>query len=202
MELEDLVKHSVQYFKENPKALSELCSQYKKIFHEDLATTCDNCISDGIIRLRIYLNKGAKMEKEVTVPKSKFKLKNEDRVVIYVQELHMHVTKGNLTDELAIELLKRNKKNIALFDVYPDNWQELASIPKVGAATKEKIAKTTPVDEAKLEDKKEKQISDLVNKFKKDELLEILYADDEDAAKEEKGNKTDIARKIVEKQYE
>lgn len=54
---------------------------------------------------------------------TKFKFKDDS--VRYVPSKHLHVSNKNLSDELALELLKSSKAYINHFSHYPENWEAM-----------------------------------------------------------------------------
>lgn len=58
--------------------------------------------------------------------KKECSFKFKEGTVLTVSKWHMHISNENLTDELAIKLLRINKKNLSNFAKYPENIAELA----------------------------------------------------------------------------
>src|SRR3972149_7022862 len=48
---------------------------------------------------------------------------------IWVDRLNLHITNENLTDELAINLLKKNRGYLKFFHEVPEGWDKTAPAP-------------------------------------------------------------------------
>lgn len=121
------------------------------------------CIED----LFYYINNLTieKLTQKIKTMSSNFKLKKD--TVIALHGLNEAITNGNLTDEKAIELLKKYPGHHVSFEVLPENWEELCG-------------KETKKEEAKKEDgeadKKGSQVDFLLTKKKK-ELIDLCKKD-------------------------
>lgn len=107
---------------------------YVGIFHQSLNKSCSNCWFDAFILLmRTDLNKLNAMKEK------RFDLRAG--AVLYDVVNHdpaKTVTHHNITDELALYHLRTNPDYIKFFNLYPENWQELAlaSAPNATAPAK------------------------------------------------------------------
>lgn len=107
---------------------------YVGIFRQSLNKSCSNCWFDAFILLmRTDLNKLNAMKEK------RFDLRAG--AVLYDVVNHdpaKTVTHHNITDELALYHLRTNPDYIKFFNLYPDNWQELAlaSAPNATAPAK------------------------------------------------------------------
>jgi len=116
---------------------------YVGIFRQSLNKSCSNCWFDAFILLmRTDLNKLNAMKEK------RFDLRAG--AVLYDVVNHdptKTVTHHNITDELALYHLRTNPDYIKFFNLYPDNWQELALASSNNAAA--------PTKPAEVEDSKE-----------------------------------------------
>ena len=107
---------------------------YVSIFRQSLNKSCSSCWFDAFILLmRTDLNKLNAMKEK------RFDLRAG--AVLYDVVNHdpaKTVTHHNITDELALYHLRTNPDYIKFFNLYPENWQELAlaSAPKASAPAK------------------------------------------------------------------
>lgn len=107
---------------------------YVGIFRQSLNKSCSNCWFDAFILLmRTDLNKLNAMKEK------RFDLRAG--AVLYDVVNHdpaKTVTHHNITDELALYHLRTNPDYIKFFNLYPENWQELAlaSAPNATAPAK------------------------------------------------------------------
>lgn len=110
---------------------------YVGIFHQSLNKSCSNCWFDAFILLmRTDLNKLNAMKEK------RFDLRAG--AVLYDVVNHdpaKTVTHHNITDELALYHLRTNPDYIKFFNLYPDNWQELALASSQSATAPAKAAK-------------------------------------------------------------
>lgn len=107
---------------------------YVGIFRQSLNKSCSSCWFDAFILLmRTDLNKLNAMKEK------RFDLRAG--AVLYDVVNHdpaKTVTHHNITDELALYHLRTNPDYIKFFNLYPENWQELAlaSAPNATAPAK------------------------------------------------------------------
>lgn len=90
-----------------------IASTYKELFKKDLCRSCPAEMQLAIMKLKQYYKV---LEFHFKRPIAQYKIKQSDRFTI---------SNSNLTNELAIAFLQERKGRIELFDVYPENWQEL-----------------------------------------------------------------------------
>jgi len=161
--------------KYNLKLKTELKSTYEILFGEPLKLTCENCIQDGLDRLKLYLKLKNKKVME-TMETTLFKFK--DGIVLWVNAWGMHITNANLTTTIALNLLRLNPANIKNFEKYPENWSQMLVKTEVKAVGEE-IKKddiqpdSNPITEP--EDVKEPLTVDLIiNRYTKDEIVEKI----------------------------
>lgn len=167
------------------KLQRELQRLYYTLFNEKLTITCLNCIEDAIFRINYYSKKTQKIMAPST---SLFKL--FDSKVLWVNAWGMHITNGNLTDKIAIDLLRLNIKNIKNFEKYPDNYLDLVrGTQLVGEQKKiegfelnengEPAETNQPtVEEETHEEEEETQpvmtVQEMIKKYSKAEMIEML----------------------------
>lgn len=102
----------------DPKFSSDFRALYEGVMRKPLSG-CINCKADAFIELMAIKPKERK-----SVMESKFKLKAG--VLLYdFNDSSNNATNANLTDELALKHLSKDKNKIKFFEKYPENWQEL-----------------------------------------------------------------------------
>lgn len=86
-----------------------------KTFHK---TSCGDCYRDAAIEIYLYLKRNGKMKE-----KSNYALKNG---ILLQPEFgkSSFYTNANLTDEVAEKYLAKHPKDINMFSVYPNDWEE------------------------------------------------------------------------------
>ena len=97
------------------RLFSLFVQDYIKVFGVDV---CPNC-KDFPVKFQNYLNKTA-MSKE-----SKFQLKKMYEGLPLEFGSQVYVTNANITDENALQLIKNHPRGKELFEVLPDNVNEL-----------------------------------------------------------------------------
>ena len=110
-------------------------------------------------------------------PKSmaNFTLKKDRQV--YVRSLQNMVTEFNLTDRVALIMLRESKQNINNFETVPENWEELVvdldsqPIPEIEAITlqSEEVSTVTEVVEETTEQTSEQAVEEVVQESKAEE---------------------------------
>ncbi len=85
------------------------------------------CIERFFMLVHAYSRDNKKINLKQKQMESNFKLK-EGRLVSFGGS---HYTTANITDEVAIRMLKSNESNIGNFVTYPDNWKELIGSKEV-----------------------------------------------------------------------
>ena len=145
-----ILTYSASEIFRNERLCNELCRLYLKIFESVLQANCENCIADGLFQIKYHFNnkKDKKMEEQ---KECKFRFK--EGTVLTVSKWHMHISNENLTDALAIKILRINKKNLSNFAKYPENIAELAGWEDTEIEGGKAV--TTPVSKDEQE-KKEK----------------------------------------------
>lgn len=93
-----------------------IASTYKELFKKDLCRSCPAEMQLAIMKLKQYYKV---LEFHFKRPIAQYKIKQSDRFTI---------SNSNLTNELAIAFLQEREERIELFDIYPDNWQELVKL--------------------------------------------------------------------------
>jgi hypothetical protein len=102
----------------------QLLSFYRYIFQEQPCGGCKDSLTSYYIKLK---NEG--MAKLMNKVERDFDFK--DNVCVQVKfGAADHYTNHNLTNDVAIALLKVNAKRIRLFKRFPANWEELISDPE------------------------------------------------------------------------
>lgn len=92
---------------------------------ERLVPGCGNCANDFYNYLFSANSSKRLDEKLEQIQNGKFKIKPGG--MIHSFDIHEVITKDNLTDAKALQLLKINKRYISHFSEFPENWQELIS---------------------------------------------------------------------------
>ena len=181
MTIEQIIQLGETKVYNNSVYREELKRIYFEVFKDHLVVTCMNCVADALFRLKHYLRNNNKNKMEATnIVPCNFKMR--DNQVIYIRSKHMHITNANLTDELALSLLKMNVKNITNFIKYPQNWRELLDqsnepVPINVEKEQKNEETTTIVDEEKEEAKIDPVLEtadQIVMKYKKEEIIGML----------------------------
>jgi len=116
-------KYTLNEVKGNNEKADELAVAYKELFNERLRLSCDNCIFDALFRIKHYLKQEKdQIMSDLNLTHCDFELRKG--LVLYLPDMHMHITNDNLTNEKALLLLHRNIANIKSFSKYPENLQE------------------------------------------------------------------------------
>lgn len=93
-----------------------IASTYKELFKKDLCRSCPAEMQLAIMKLRQHYKV---LEFHLKRPIAQYKIRQSDRFTI---------SNSNLTNELAIAFIKERRDRIELFDVYPENWEELVEM--------------------------------------------------------------------------
>lgn len=81
------------------------------------------CVDDLFALIKHKYNNEENINLKIKQMENKFRLKKD--VLIMSHQLGDPISNNNLTDEMAIRILKLSRKNIDRFEVYPSNWAEL-----------------------------------------------------------------------------
>jgi len=123
------------------------------------------CVDDLLIMLK-SLNE-PKIKLKQTQIMNKFEIK--EGKMIQLHGLNDAYTNANLTDEKAIEILKKFPKAIAFFSKHPDNWQELCGkdVPNEipGAEENEEIILNNEPTEGTRADELAKESDEVLKKL-------------------------------------
>lgn len=98
---------------------------YRSVFGEKICLTCDNRFTESFTKLIQIPTKQLEKMKD-----RNFTLKAGsliDTSMKGIPGVPMHVSDANLTDDIAIQLLKANKGYIMHFDHKPSNWEEVVA---------------------------------------------------------------------------
>ena len=183
MTIEQIITFGEVRIYNNSAYREELKRIYFEVFKEHLAVTCMNCVSDAIFRLKYYLNNNNKHKMETTkIVPCDFKLK--DNQVIYIRARHMHITNDNLTNELALLLLRISVKNITNFVKYPENWKDMLDgsktnpsepDPKIDEQFKADVKKEdVPLDPPAVVPVATETTDQIAMKYTKDQIIGLL----------------------------
>lgn len=104
---------------------------------------CGQCF----IEMYLYFRKNKDFLIHKIMGNSKFRIK--DNRVITNHKFDIVLTPANLTDQLAIEFLKRVPGGIGYFSEYPENWQSLVSGKEIKAKP---VVIDEPINDAPLQD--------------------------------------------------
>lgn len=95
---------------------------YKILFSQDMCVSCNATITHSF-------NQFLKLTFEQTIIMKNRKFIFHEFTTLWIEERQEHLTNDNLTDELALELLRKNKGYAKYFDIMPENWLELTEKP-------------------------------------------------------------------------
>lgn len=132
--LEDLQCFRGEYTQKQKREIENL---YKQVFRESFTpTSCSNCYHDAVDKMWAYIRKHGDV-----MPEREFILKHG--AVINVGEFGSgrFYIRHTLTDDLALEYLRKNPAGIREFEAYPSDWQERMS--KKRPRIVQEVTKTT-----------------------------------------------------------
>lgn len=118
--LEDLQRFRGEYTQKQKREIENL---YKQVFRESFTpTSCSNCYHDAVDKMWAYIRKHGDV-----MPEREFILKHG--AVINVGEFGSgrFYIRHTLTDDLAMEYLRKNPAGIREFEAYPADWKERMS---------------------------------------------------------------------------
>lgn len=132
--LEDLQRFRGEYTQKQKREIENL---YKQVFRESFTpTSCSNCYHDAVDKMWAYIRKHGDV-----MPEREFILKHG--AVINVGEFGSgrFYIRHTLTDDLAMEYLRKNPAGIREFEAYPADWKERLNRPVTKTTTKKKKKK-------------------------------------------------------------
>lgn len=132
--LEDLQRFRGEYTQKHKRDIEAL---YKQVFRESFTpTSCSNCYHDAVDKMWAYIRKHGDV-----MPEREFVLKHG--AVINVGEFGSgrFYIRHTLTDDLAMEYLRKNPAGIREFETYPSDWKERLSKPATKSVTKKTTKK-------------------------------------------------------------
>lgn len=127
--LEDLQCFRGEYTQKQKREIENL---YKQVFRESFTpTSCSNCYHDAVDKMWAYIRKHGDV-----MPEREFILKHG--AVINVGEFGSgrFYIRHTLTDDLAMEYLRKNPAGIREFEAYPTDWKERLSKSVTKSVTK------------------------------------------------------------------
>lgn len=127
--LEDLQRFRGEYTQKQKREIENL---YKQVFRESFTpTSCSNCYHDAVDKMWAYIRKHGDV-----MPEREFVLKHG--AVINVGEFGSgrFYIRHTLTDDLAMEYLRKNPAGIREFEAYPTDWKERLNKPVTKSVTK------------------------------------------------------------------
>lgn len=130
-----------------------------KTFHK---TSCGDCYRDAAIEIYLYLKRNGKMKE-----KSNYALKNG---ILLQPEFgkSSFYTNANLTDEVAEKYLAKHPKDINMFSVYPNDWEErVKERTKPASDFNEKLV-VELMEALKVEDATEKTVKEAFKTYQID----------------------------------
>lgn len=133
--LEEMQRFRGEYTQKQKREIENL---YKQVFRESFTpTSCSNCYHDAVDKMWAYIRKHGDV-----MPEREFILKHG--AVINVGEFGSgrFYIRHTLTDDLAMEYLRKNPAGIREFEAYPTDWQERMS-KKCPRNVQEATKKTT-----------------------------------------------------------
>lgn len=143
------MEYAVQEIKTNKELAEQFATEYYNAFGVVPCVSCTGELHLAINKLSLHLTQSKnKMEKA----KSKYKLK-ADRM-LWCEELHMHYTKDNITDEAAKILISEHPEYEKYFDTSDP-------VKEVGAANENNdldSEKSVDISQTKTLDKKQIQL--------------------------------------------
>lgn len=119
----DVLKYTATRIFRSDKLLAELDTLHRELFNSPIERACENCIDDALRKIKYELRK-----KGVTMEKQKCNFKLKEGIVQWIPGLRIHISNNNITDELALKVLKISKSTLKNFAEYPDNVMELIGI--------------------------------------------------------------------------
>lgn len=132
--LEDLQRFRGEYTQKHKREIEAL---YKQVFRESFTpTSCSNCYHDAVDKMWAYIRKHGDV-----MPEREFILKHG--AVINVGEFGSgrFYIRHTLTDDLAMEYLRKNPTGIREFEAYPADWKERLNKPVTKSVTKKTTKK-------------------------------------------------------------
>jgi hypothetical protein len=132
--LEDLQRFRGEYTQKQKREIENL---YKQVFREPFTpTSCSNCYHDAVDKMWAYIRKHGDV-----MPEREFILKHG--AVINVGEFGSgrFYIRHTLTDDLAMEYLRKNPAGIREFEAYPADWKERLNKPVTKSVTKKTTKK-------------------------------------------------------------
>lgn len=132
--LEDLQCFRGEYTQKQKRDIEAL---YKQVFRESFTpTSCSNCYHDAVDKMWAYIRKHGDV-----MPEREFILKHG--AVINVGEFGSgrFYIRHTLTDDLAMEYLRKNPAGIREFEAYPADWKERLNKPVTKSVTKKTTKK-------------------------------------------------------------
>lgn len=118
MKLEQLLTHSLGEILSDDMLQGYVIKYYRKHVNPDICSGCGGSrIQEYYLTIKSMFMKG--------VIESNFKFAEQGAVFPMEFGSDVLLSNANLTDELAIEWLKKNPNRIVHFDRYPENWREL-----------------------------------------------------------------------------
>lgn len=142
--LRSLLNEPFTVLSDDIQKLQKLVSYYRKVFDVDICSGCGGNEKYYQYYLKLKNEGLAIMENK---EKSDFLLKNGVTGVPMEFGSSRYLTSANLTDELAIEFLSKNKKRIALFEKFPKDWETRVATEKTTDKKAAKVKAENPVEE-------------------------------------------------------
>lgn len=160
MSLEKILAIGKDWF--NPKKVStEDKKMLTDLFYKHTKTRLGACVTCYGKMYNYFKNQNQNNMKATIKSNCNFTLKETS--VLYTG--HRHVTNTGLTDEIAIDLLKRDPGKQIFFTKLPVNWKELCGLVEV--------KKPKEIEEEKVDLKTEENFKLKENLFKGKNLLEL-----------------------------
>jgi len=98
--------------------LSDLIAVYESVFNAHLSVSCSNCISDGILRLQLEIRKFKNKEIMEKQKENAFIMKPNTIIDMTYSTGEVYIPQ-NMTDKIAVKLLKLNSAYLTRFSKYP-----------------------------------------------------------------------------------
>lgn len=123
-EIEALQQIGIEKILSDKQLKKKYLSIQKNFFNTDLCHECNSAIKHSYIHFKSLTPNQMK-----TIEERQFALKTN--TVLWVEARQSHITNANITDEIAVALLRKNKGYQKYFEKMPQGWENMLSAPLV-----------------------------------------------------------------------
>lgn len=117
-----------------------------ELFGKYFKFNCRNCIMKAYVDIRESIN-NMTITKPTQKQMGQFEIKkSKNGISKQIHIDHDIITNDNLTDEKAINILRKAPGHIVTFSKFPSNWKELTGMPVVKKPKEEKIEAPVKVE--------------------------------------------------------